>query len=387
MQSSRSVCTVLQQKKTQHRRKLYQLDMIQYVLLAALFVPTLQQRTAAGFDFKRDTLVNIHIPKAGGTQFEAYLGLIQSNPPCVHTEHGLAWKTALFTSPNITRKVRVRPGIMRCARHGGSWGKGAWTSSWLVSRVASGSAWMCGVHEGFERHRACLAAQQAKPSGKIYYITLVRDPVQRTISEYYQASNGWEPFGCKQKGDCLKLYAYAHIPRDNLCSGPSLLSRYNVTCEYLGNRARAYPAPKKYVETLSETTNGFREFLHCDAATYQHNHRQSRMIASHLPCRRTVKNTPESDAALIQEAKAAILGGEILVGVFERLFDSFAYFEKETGLKWDLDLVRKLHNDDVVSQQYPITAGLRSKIERLEHVDMQTYSAANTHLDAVLAKI
>ena len=93
-------------------------------------------------------------------------------------------------------------------------------------------------------------------------------------------------------------------------------------------------------------------------------------------------NTPESDAALIREANATIWGEEILVGVYERLYESIAYFESVTGLKWDTDLIR-----DLVPKPYPITSELRSEIEALEHVDIRTYAEANKHLDIKLLRI
>lgn len=123
-----------------------------------------------------------------------------------------------------------------------------WALTWLQARPSYGSAWMCGVHVGLERTKACLHkkvtamamdrevvrgvgtntshlkwAWLGRPGGRTLYVTLARDPVDRVISEYHHSYDGWQ--------DPLKEGTATYIPSDFTCDGTNIYrQKYAQTC-------------------------------------------------------------------------------------------------------------------------------------------------------------
>ena len=230
-------------------------------------------RVGGAFDFATDTFVNIHIPKAGGSEFEAYLGLINSSVPCVaRAPAGYAygdrphWRNYITVRQALGRGGVAplphcgvlgakfnsdRPALYFCPRtrahmtartHAPAKPQG-WAATWLMSRVSVGTGWFAGVHAGYERQRSVVQkihgsnigsgpmyrrpVNGAGTPGRIFYIAMVRQPVARVLSEHNHHYNGWP--GSKTIGS-TKLGKNA-LPRDSLCNGTSLLAALESNCE------------------------------------------------------------------------------------------------------------------------------------------------------------
>lgn len=122
------------------------------------------------FDPSRDdTLVFIHIQKTSGNYFLDCLTAAKKNGEnlCTHTDK------------KVKRAKCPRPGADK--------------ESWLVSERTLG--WLCGVHSSYSEMRACLPSRLdrewgPKPSRRLHYITIVRHPILRYLSEYMHVRRG-----------------------------------------------------------------------------------------------------------------------------------------------------------------------------------------------------
>ncbi|KAM7159736.1 heparan-sulfate 6-O-sulfotransferase 2 [Macrochelys suwanniensis] len=123
----------------------------------------------ADFNIKGDDLiVFLHIQKTGGTTFGRHLVRnIQLEQPC-----------------------ECRAGQKKCTCH-----RPGKRETWLFSRFSTG--WSCGLHADWTELTNCVPAvvdskREAKrrPARNFYYITILRDPVSRYLSEWRHVQRG-----------------------------------------------------------------------------------------------------------------------------------------------------------------------------------------------------
>ncbi|KAL6455864.1 hypothetical protein MHYP_G00357150 [Metynnis hypsauchen] len=122
------------------------------------------------FDIKgSDVIVFLHIQKTGGTTFGRHL---------VRNIH-------------LERPCDCKPGQKKCTCH-----RPGKAESWLFSRFSTG--WSCGLHADWTELTSCVPAVMNKKQRKdapqkrrnFYYITLLRDPVSRYLSEWKHVQRG-----------------------------------------------------------------------------------------------------------------------------------------------------------------------------------------------------
>ncbi|KAI9526004.1 Heparan-sulfate 6-O-sulfotransferase 3-B [Dissostichus eleginoides] len=123
-------------------------------------------------DFKirgDDVMVFLHIQKTGGTTFGRHLVKnIQLEQPC-----------------------DCMPGQRKCTCH-----RPGRADSWLFSRFSTG--WSCGLHADWTELTSCVPTVMNKRDKKsvqknkrnFYYITMLRDPVSRYLSEWKHVQRG-----------------------------------------------------------------------------------------------------------------------------------------------------------------------------------------------------
>ncbi|XP_022602183.1 heparan-sulfate 6-O-sulfotransferase 3-B-like [Seriola dumerili] len=116
-----------------------------------------------------DVMVFLHIQKTGGTTFGRHLVKnIQLEQPC-----------------------DCMPGQRKCTCH-----RPGRADSWLFSRFSTG--WSCGLHADWTELTSCVPVvmnkrdKKSAPTSKrnFYYITMLRDPVSRYLSEWKHVQRG-----------------------------------------------------------------------------------------------------------------------------------------------------------------------------------------------------
>uniref|UniRef100_A0A672HZH0 Heparan-sulfate 6-O-sulfotransferase n=1 Tax=Salarias fasciatus TaxID=181472 RepID=A0A672HZH0_SALFA len=116
-----------------------------------------------------DVMVFLHIQKTGGTTFGRHLVKnIQLEQPC-----------------------DCMPGQRKCTCH-----RPGRADSWLFSRFSTG--WSCGLHADWTELTSCVPGVMSKRDRKtpaksrrnFYYITMLRDPVSRYLSEWKHVQRG-----------------------------------------------------------------------------------------------------------------------------------------------------------------------------------------------------
>ncbi|KAM9328326.1 heparan-sulfate 6-O-sulfotransferase 3-B-like [Pholidichthys leucotaenia] len=122
------------------------------------------------FDIRgSDVMVFLHIQKTGGTTFGRHLVKnIQLEQPC-----------------------DCMPGLRKCTCH-----RPGKAESWLFSRFSTG--WSCGLHADWTELTSCVPVvmnkrdkkSAAKSKRNFYYITMLRDPVSRYLSEWKHVQRG-----------------------------------------------------------------------------------------------------------------------------------------------------------------------------------------------------
>ncbi|XP_029369205.1 heparan-sulfate 6-O-sulfotransferase 3-B-like [Echeneis naucrates] len=124
------------------------------------------------FDIRGDdVMVFLHIQKTGGTTFGRHLVKnIQLERPC-----------------------DCVPGQRKCTCH-----RPGKAESWLFSRFSTG--WSCGLHADWTELTSCVplvmnkrdkkTAEKSKSKRNFYYITMLRDPVSRYLSEWKHVQRG-----------------------------------------------------------------------------------------------------------------------------------------------------------------------------------------------------
>ena len=272
------------------------------------------------FNFESDTLVNIHIPKTAGSMFEEkVLPSVVAPAPCFPAKAG--------------EKFRSDPFSMRCPRPNSKYDG----NEWLLARNTQ-FGWQCGTHAGYDMLLQCLAHKKLL-NENTRFITVMRSPVDRFVSEYGEVTDGWRP----QEGEKWLR-----------CPTPANVTR-------CGSR------------------KGLELFSFCPHGQSESHNRQTRMLfKGEIECadvddvdgmRRQQKQTLESALHTVREKK-------VLVGVTERLATSLRYFQHELGLKLNVSSA-----DSFETHEYELPAVTRLRIEELEWMDTAVYKEANSLLD------
>ncbi|XP_059163035.1 heparan-sulfate 6-O-sulfotransferase 3-B-like [Physella acuta] len=119
---------------------------------------------------KSDVIVVVHIQKTGGTAFENHLVLDTIvDPPCNCT-----------TMPGQMKRL-----LCTCVNDKGQ--------DWMFNRHTTG--WTCGVHSDLTETGACVdlwfgSQVRENRTRRYHYVTMLRDPVTRFISEWLHVRRG-----------------------------------------------------------------------------------------------------------------------------------------------------------------------------------------------------
>ncbi|KAM9500534.1 heparan-sulfate 6-O-sulfotransferase 1-A [Clarias gariepinus] len=132
------------------------------------YFPARDLERAVDFQIKGDdVLVFLHIQKTGGTTFGRHLVQnVRLELPC-----------------------DCRPGQKKCTCY-----RPNRKETWLFSRFSTG--WSCGLHADWTELTNCVPGvinkkeSKVKSQRKFYYITLLRDPVSRYLSEWRHVQRG-----------------------------------------------------------------------------------------------------------------------------------------------------------------------------------------------------
>ncbi|KAM9609878.1 heparan-sulfate 6-O-sulfotransferase 3 [Trichechus inunguis] len=267
----------------------------------------------------RDVIVFLHIQKTGGTTFGRHLVKnIRLEQPC-----------------------SCKAGQKKCTCH-----RPGKKETWLFSRFSTG--WSCGLHADWTELTNCVPAIMEKKdcprnhshSRNFYYITMLRDPVSRYLSEWKHV----------QRGATWKTSLH-------MCDGRSPTRDELPTC---------YPGDDWSGVSL-------REFMDCSYNLA--NNRQVRMLAdlSLVGCYNlTFMNESERNTILLQSAKTN-LKNMAFFGLTEFQRKTQFLFERTFNLKFispftQFNITR--------ASNVEINEGARRRIEELNFLDMQLYEYA-----------
>ena len=145
------------------------------------------------FNYSTDSLIYIHIQKTGGTSFGK--ALINGLRHCVELtktefsdENG---RQAESMKKHCYREESWDPTLPKYKNPKMKY------DTWLISRLSTG--WDCGVHASYTATRECLpkvlwknlgSAEYNRLSNNLYFITSIRNPIDRFISEWKHYSRG-----------------------------------------------------------------------------------------------------------------------------------------------------------------------------------------------------
>ncbi|XP_072267264.1 heparan-sulfate 6-O-sulfotransferase 3 [Pyxicephalus adspersus] len=263
-----------------------------------------------------DVIVFLHIQKTGGTTFGRHLVRnIRLEQPC-----------------------DCKPGQKKCTCH-----RPGRKETWLFSRFSTG--WSCGLHADWTELTNCVPAiMEKKDSQKnhrnFYYITMLRDPVSRYLSEWKHV----------QRGATWK--ASLHV-----CDGRSPTPDELPTC-YLG-------------DDWSGVT--LQEFMDCSYNLA--NNRQVRMLAdlSLVGCYNlTFMNESERNDILLQSAKNN-LKNMAFFGLTEFQRKTQYLFERTFNLKFISPFTQF---NTTRASNVDIDIWSRERIKELNYLDVQLYEYA-----------
>ncbi|XP_075708510.1 heparan-sulfate 6-O-sulfotransferase 3 [Rhinoderma darwinii] len=263
-----------------------------------------------------DVIVFLHIQKTGGTTFGRHL---------VRNIH-------------LEQPCDCKPGQKKCTCH-----RPGRKETWLFSRFSTG--WSCGLHADWTELTNCVPAiMEKKDSQKnhrnFYYITMLRDPVSRYLSEWKHV----------QRGATWK--ASLHV-----CDGRSPTPDELPTC-YLG-------------DDWSGVT--LQEFMDCSYNLA--NNRQVRMLAdlSLVGCYNlTFMNESERNDILLQSAKNN-LKNMAFYGLTEFQRKTQYLFERTFNLKFISPFTQF---NTTRASNVDIDEWSRERIKELNYLDMQLYEYA-----------
>ncbi|KAK7475507.1 hypothetical protein BaRGS_00033263 [Batillaria attramentaria] len=266
----------------------------------------------------QDVIVFLHIQKTGGTTFGKHLvNDLEVDPPCDCYKRESGKKRC----DCLTRNKQV----------------------WLFSRYSTG--WKCGLHADWTELKNCVdewfQTEQGRKRRRYFYITMLRDPVYRFLSEWIHVS---------QRGGTWKTAS--------------------LKCN--GREATLDEVPFCYhTEDWKDVT--LEQFMAC-----KHNlaiNRQTRMLAnlSKVNCyNRTGMSEAERDRLILQSAKDN-LKDMAYFGLME--FQNFSQFLFEHTLHINF-LTQFTQYNNTHSTQNKYSPDVLKQIAELNHLDIELYQFA-----------
>ncbi|XP_001332046.4 heparan-sulfate 6-O-sulfotransferase 3-B-like [Danio rerio] len=271
------------------------------------------------FDIKgNDVIVFLHIQKTGGTTFGRHL---------VRNIH-------------LERPCDCRSGQKKCTCH-----RPGKAESWLFSRFSTG--WTCGLHADWTELTNCVPAVMNKKLKKdalnrrsFYYITLLRDPVSRYLSEWKHV----------QRGATWKTALH-------MCDGRP-------------------PTPDELPACYSSedwTGVTLEEFMACSSNLA--NNRQTRMLAdlSLVGCYNLSSMSEERRAELLLSSAKRNLRRMAFFGLTEFQRKTQFLFERTFGLHF---IAAFTQINGTRAAGVTVGTSTRRRIEELNALDMQLYEYA-----------
>ncbi|XP_060071261.1 heparan-sulfate 6-O-sulfotransferase 1-like [Ylistrum balloti] len=262
-----------------------------------------------------DVLVFLHIQKTGGTTFGRHLVKnLDVGKPCV-------CRKTMKKCECLTRKKTL----------------------WLFSRYSTG--WACGLHADWTELKNCVDTAMDKQEGlhrerRYHYITILRDPVGRYLSEFKHVQRGatWKTarLFCNGRQATLEEvpFCYEGETWENVDLGNFLDCKYNLA-----------------------------------------NNRQTRMLAnlSKINCYNKTGLTDEERDQKMLESAIENLQNFSFFGLTEFQKDTQNLFEHTFNLKFIEDFEQ--HNA-THRKRLPLTEEIMAKIKLYNNLDMQLYQFA-----------
>ena len=292
------------------------------------FEEMMEENFTFNLSSKTDVMVFLHIQKTGGTTFGKHLvSDIDLERPCQCHRRS-------------QRRKSRRKFHCSCLRPGTE------GSHWLFSRYSTG--WKCGLHPDWTELTGCVDQYMASSEGeredrRYFYITFLRDPVRRYLSEW------------------------RHVARGATWSSALL------TC---GGRTWADLLPPCY---QGEDWAGVRlaEFINCSSNLATN--RQTRMMADLelVNCHNTTGMEKHQRDLIILNSAKANLANMAYFGITEEQRKSQYLFEETFNLRFktDFDQLNKGDTHSGASLDNLDTETI-NKIRALNHLDIELYKFA-----------
>ena len=291
-----------------------------------------------------DIMVFIHIQKTGGSAFLGHLTTSESvsgDPVCFPP--GPLLKSAL--------KRRKEFAVCPLERRGIGDDYSELPEMWLSSERTYG--WICGVHPFLSETESCLRSYLAERYGpkkrNFHFITMIRHPVLRYISEFLHVTRG------------------ATWPNRHTCNGHTM-------DEFIP------PCYQGYYEGVPWANVTFNRFSHCSSNWA--NNRQTIMLAnlSSVKCldKRPGISLSSRDYFLLESAKAS-LEEMPFFGLSEYFVESCLLFQKQFKVIFKRPCTQKrlanLHSAPLLAGIW-FNRTLYNSIVLINHLDMQLYEFA-----------
>ena len=148
------------------------------------------------FNKSSDLVIFLHISKTGGTNFEENLVKFLRK----YNEKNKKWEKACLVKPESVLEKSKTYAKYYCPRDDSN--EFTWSnyyslkSSWFFGRQTYGWGlhWKCNVHADFAKLRACSLYMKETNEflSRIHFITIIREPIQRYISEWLHVSRQTE---------------------------------------------------------------------------------------------------------------------------------------------------------------------------------------------------
>ena len=296
----------------------------------------------------RDSLVFIHIPKTGGSNFLRHLVTLEretAEPLCIES-----------IATQSRKKERVSQRAFCPKQRGFGYDTSMKTGNpWLISEKTLG--WYCGLHPFYSEYKSCISLETKKakyarkfdPTCTFHFATMLRHPILRFISEYLHVQRG-------------ATFSYRHM-----CKEQEVRDHEMPPC---------YPGFYDHEAWVNVTLS---KFLSCESNWA--NNRQTLSIADleTVDCfnKKTLPHE-ERERRLLQSGMDN-LRKFAFFGITEYQVESALLFEHTFRLtfrsKVEQKPAGKLHSAPMLNTLWN-TASVYDRIAKANHLDMQLYEYA-----------